>query len=174
VSDNNAGEATDDFLSNPDKWHIPCELLSTDVPNPDDESDELIEDKDILWTQFVPVEQQAQETEKELAERKEAIQDQIKAGILKVAAPDIDKMLEQPFLGDGRLNPHLAKMVQENTINKRWQKRRNGKGQEVVGPTRPVSKARQKKIGPNDPCPCGSGKKFKKCHGKGKGFVRIA
>jgi preprotein translocase subunit SecA len=22
------------------------------------------------------------------------------------------------------------------------------------------------KVGPNDPCPCGSGKKFKKCHGK--------
>ena len=28
---------------------------------------------------------------------------------------------------------------------------------------RPVKKG--KKIGPNDPCPCGSGKKFKKCHG---------
>ena len=24
-----------------------------------------------------------------------------------------------------------------------------------------------KKIGRNDPCPCGSGKKFKQCHGKG-------
>jgi len=23
-----------------------------------------------------------------------------------------------------------------------------------------------KKIGRNDPCPCGSGKKYKKCHGK--------
>ena len=23
------------------------------------------------------------------------------------------------------------------------------------------------KIGPNQPCPCGSGKKFKKCHGRG-------
>jgi preprotein translocase subunit SecA len=23
-----------------------------------------------------------------------------------------------------------------------------------------------KKMGRNDPCPCGSGKKFKKCHGK--------
>ena len=26
---------------------------------------------------------------------------------------------------------------------------------------------KQKKIYPNDPCPCGSGKKYKKCHGKG-------
>ena len=24
-----------------------------------------------------------------------------------------------------------------------------------------------KKVGRNDPCPCGSGKKYKKCHGQG-------
>ncbi|MBE7504765.1 MAG: SEC-C domain-containing protein [Planctomycetia bacterium] len=24
------------------------------------------------------------------------------------------------------------------------------------------------RVGRNDPCPCGSGKKFKQCHGKGK------
>ncbi|MBL8026834.1 MAG: SEC-C domain-containing protein [Fibrobacteres bacterium] len=31
------------------------------------------------------------------------------------------------------------------------------------GPQRPVVAA--PKVSPNDPCPCGSGKKFKKCHG---------
>jgi uncharacterized protein YecA (UPF0149 family) len=25
----------------------------------------------------------------------------------------------------------------------------------------------EEKVGRNDPCPCGSGKKFKKCHGAG-------
>jgi uncharacterized protein YecA (UPF0149 family) len=25
------------------------------------------------------------------------------------------------------------------------------------------------KVGRNDPCPCGSGKKYKKCHGAGTG-----
>jgi len=25
------------------------------------------------------------------------------------------------------------------------------------------------KVGRNDPCPCGSGRKFKHCHGKGEG-----
>ena len=25
----------------------------------------------------------------------------------------------------------------------------------------------EKKVGRNDPCPCGSGKKYKQCHGKG-------
>ncbi len=28
---------------------------------------------------------------------------------------------------------------------------------------------REEKVGRNDPCPCGSGKKFKKCHGAGGG-----
>ena len=28
-----------------------------------------------------------------------------------------------------------------------------------------VTVRKEKKIGPNDPCPCGSGKKYKKCHG---------
>ena len=30
-----------------------------------------------------------------------------------------------------------------------------------------VRQERFKGVGRNDPCPCGSGKKFKKCHGKG-------
>ncbi|MCB0577786.1 MAG: SEC-C domain-containing protein [Phaeodactylibacter sp.] len=25
----------------------------------------------------------------------------------------------------------------------------------------------EKKVGRNDPCPCGSGKKYKHCHGRG-------
>ena len=36
-----------------------------------------------------------------------------------------------------------------------------------AGPPRPVQPVRvEKKVGRNDPCPCGSGKKFKRCHGK--------
>jgi len=31
--------------------------------------------------------------------------------------------------------------------------------------TQPIT--REKKAGRNDPCPCGSGKKYKQCHGKG-------
>jgi len=33
-----------------------------------------------------------------------------------------------------------------------------------TGPTAPIHA--EKKVGRNDPCPCGSGKKFKNCHGK--------
>ncbi|WP_419483991.1 preprotein translocase subunit SecA [Alistipes communis] len=38
-------------------------------------------------------------------------------------------------------------------------------GQGERGPTAPIHV--EKKVGRNDPCPCGSGKKFKNCHGKG-------
>ena len=34
-----------------------------------------------------------------------------------------------------------------------------------VATTRPVVKSEQEKVGRNDPCWCGSGKKFKRCHG---------
>jgi preprotein translocase subunit SecA len=37
----------------------------------------------------------------------------------------------------------------------------DGKPQQKAQPVRV-----EKKVGRNDPCPCGSGKKFKHCHGK--------
>jgi len=36
------------------------------------------------------------------------------------------------------------------------------------GPRQPIAPVRvEKEPGRNDPCPCGSGKKYKQCHGKG-------
>jgi preprotein translocase subunit SecA len=40
-----------------------------------------------------------------------------------------------------------------------------GTGDETSKPQQPVERATPK-VGRNDPCPCGSGKKFKHCHGK--------
>ena len=41
------------------------------------------------------------------------------------------------------------------------------------GPSRPSTVRRtQPKVGRNDPCPCGSGKKYKKCHGARRGGGR--
>lgn len=37
---------------------------------------------------------------------------------------------------------------------------------QFVQPARPQKPAKSGKTGRNDPCPCGSGKKFKKCHGE--------
>jgi preprotein translocase subunit SecA len=38
-------------------------------------------------------------------------------------------------------------------------------GQQAPAPQKPANKFADAKIGRNDPCPCGSGKKYKKCHG---------
>jgi preprotein translocase subunit SecA len=45
--------------------------------------------------------------------------------------------------------------------------RRSGKARTAgEGPTTAPIKRERPKVGRNDPCPCGSGKKYKKCHGK--------
>lgn len=38
-------------------------------------------------------------------------------------------------------------------------------GKDTAEPAQPVTRSKEK-VGRNDPCPCGSGKKYKKCHGK--------
>jgi preprotein translocase subunit SecA len=40
-----------------------------------------------------------------------------------------------------------------------------GGGAVATGPAKPVVKSELESIGRNDPCWCGSGKKYKKCHG---------
>ena len=40
-------------------------------------------------------------------------------------------------------------------------------GPEGSGPQKPQQRS-VPKVGRNDPCPCGSGKKYKKCHGGGR------
>jgi preprotein translocase subunit SecA len=39
-------------------------------------------------------------------------------------------------------------------------------GSDATPPKKKPAKRQRKKVGRNDPCPCGSGKKYKKCHGK--------
>jgi preprotein translocase subunit SecA len=47
-------------------------------------------------------------------------------------------------------------------------KRREQREMQMIGAgaiEKPQQVIRREKIGRNDPCPCGSGKKYKKCHG---------
>jgi hypothetical protein len=49
-------------------------------------------------------------------------------------------------------------------------KRREQREMQMIGGgalEKPKQVIRREKIGRNDPCPCGSGKKYKKCHGAG-------
>ena len=39
-------------------------------------------------------------------------------------------------------------------------------GDEASNRKRRSAKREADKVGRNDPCPCGSGKKYKRCHGK--------
>ena len=51
------------------------------------------------------------------------------------------------------------------TLSAGSQPEENENGDEVAVAQKPVTR-RQPKIGRNEPCPCGSGKKYKHCHGK--------
>jgi hypothetical protein len=60
-----------------------------------------------------------------------------------------------------RAQPQLVQMYQQ-----RYALLRQHLSPILTGQRRERSEAhRQQTIGRNDPCPCGSGKKFKKCHG---------
>jgi preprotein translocase subunit SecA len=39
------------------------------------------------------------------------------------------------------------------------------KGRPLIPPKVETARRVEPKVGRNDPCPCGSGKKYKKCHG---------
>jgi len=39
-------------------------------------------------------------------------------------------------------------------------------GDQTETPAATPAKREENKVGRNDPCPCGSGKKYKRCHGK--------
>jgi preprotein translocase subunit SecA len=62
-----------------------------------------------------------------------------------------------------RHNKAAAFQEQANQSANQTQKNRSTK----QGETSPVTIRRTyPKVGRNDPCPCGSGKKYKNCHGK--------
>ena len=52
-------------------------------------------------------------------------------------------------------------IVRKETVKK--EEMHTNEDKETVAKRKPI---RKKKIGRNDPCPCGSGKKYKQCHGK--------
>ena len=58
----------------------------------------------------------------------------------------------------------VEKQFQRRKERELEQARRAGAGQ----PEGVQQVVRGDKVGRNDPCPCGSGKKYKKCHGTGE------
>lgn len=140
---NDGGFASEDFLSNIDRWGIPSDLLTLDI---EEEPDETIDKKKIVWTQYKN--STPKETELEAKEKKEAIDEQVKLGILRIRNNNQQQKI--PNLN----KPQKVSSTIMNLAN-------NGV------PQKTNQTQKKKKIGPNEPCPCGSGKKYKKCHGRG-------
>ena len=69
----------------------------------------------------------------------------------------------------GAIEFEVTRLFMKAEIRQNVQREQVAQGQpeqteEQAQPQRPVH---VEKVGRNDPCPCGSGKKFKNCHGKG-------
>lgn len=112
------------------------------------------------------------ETPEETREKEKAIQDQVRLGILRVANssnsasipyhPSLNVYSTPPILTVMNGKPNVA--LNKNTDIKD-NKKLNSILTQVLNPVKPIDMFATK-TGKNDQCPCGSGKKFKKCHGR--------
>jgi preprotein translocase subunit SecA len=75
------------------------------------------------------------------------------------------------YAGDGQEQPAAARPAMSSASSGRQVTAPSGSGA-ASGPAEPAKqplKRDQAKVGRNDPCPCGSGRKYKNCHGKNEG-----
>jgi preprotein translocase subunit SecA len=72
------------------------------------------------------------------------------------------KIREQNEVKEGRMPES-----DDRKLNESRQNQEQAASQETAPKQKPQPVHVEKKIGRNDPCPCGSGKKYKNCHGKG-------
>ena len=66
-----------------------------------------------------------------------------------------------------RYNEQKADIQEEQMIDRNQQAAAQHDTRETAQQVNRIPIRKDKMPGPNDPCPCGSGKKFKKCHGRG-------
>ncbi|MBR1428084.1 MAG: preprotein translocase subunit SecA [Prevotella sp.] len=66
-----------------------------------------------------------------------------------------------------RYNEQKADLQEEHLVDRNQQAAAQQDTRETAQQVNRVPIHKDKLPGPNDPCPCGSGKKFKKCHGRG-------
>ena len=83
-----------------------------------------------------------------------------KAAVQKAQAPKPQQKLQT-----SRAPEPMAAPVARGTDQRNPAQQGMPQGQSQPQPTAPIRK--EKTVGRNEPCPCGSGKKFKQCHGKG-------
>ncbi|WP_128896382.1 preprotein translocase subunit SecA [Longirhabdus pacifica] len=103
--------------------------------------------------------------------------DQLRQGIHLRAYGGTDPLREYQFEGFQMFEDMIASIQEEVTkyamkahVERNVERKEVAKGQ-AVDPKQDSKKAkkpmrREQKVGRNEPCPCGSGKKYKQCHGK--------
>ena len=102
--------------------------------------------------------------------------DQLRQGVGMQAYGQRDPLVEYKMAGYDMFN-EMTQNIMEETLRTLYhvsvkQKVEREQVAKVTGTNKDDSVARQpvkrmeKKVYPNDPCPCGSGKKYKNCHGK--------
>lgn len=96
--------------------------------------------------------------------------------IMKINPPEIPNSLQlgesiRGMLKSGEVDPVEFRELIETTAFPNENIRTDILRQldEIVGPVKSASAPAKKKVGRNDPCPCGSGKKYKNCCGRPKG-----
>ncbi len=93
-----------------------------------------------------------------------ADEDELKAeAALEVEEPEVDEAGSEKKYSEDDINKAAAKFMQREQVAKPTSTNMEGDG---TAANRTVKKIT--KIGRNDPCPCGSGKKYKKCCGANK------
>jgi hypothetical protein len=136
--------------STPEEWTIPDYLLSTEVDKEKVISDETVDDDKLKWFQMVV---NGGETDLEKSEMLDAQKEQVRLGILKVQHQPAQNK-QQTF------GPQTNKKIEGTVIPSDIL---NGPSIQGVSAPRQTVQQQKKKVGPNDPCVCGSNKKFKKC-----------
>ena len=104
--------------------------------------------------------------------------DQLKQGIYIRGYAQKDPVVEYKFEGN-QMFEEMTRSIQENVVRVMFHIAKNTgnirrKNENVVmnesrgedEPKKPVTAKSGEKVGRNDPCPCGSGKKYKNCCGK--------
>lgn len=105
--------------------------------------------------------------------------DQLRQGIHLRAYGGTDPLREYQFEGFEmfqemieNIREEVAMYIMKAHVQSNLERQAVAEGQAVdtkneAGGKKPVVREEEQRIGRNDPCPCGSGKKFKQCHGQG-------
>ena len=75
------------------------------------------------------------------------------------------EQLDERFVGSTWTQQTAHHAEAKNTGSEIARQQRASESAQTSGTTAPIRNS-EPKIGPNDPCPCGSGQKFKKCCGR--------